>query len=110
MTAFRYCLPADLRARYGPKPVLSQLSSVTSNAAARRLEPRQRARLVEAVYQDIAASLDGLTDEEGIAATGIPASTYRPRRIELVEANRVFDSHRTRLTKARRRAAVWQAR
>ena len=56
------------------------------------------------------AGEDGLTDEEGIAATGIGPSTYRPRRIDLatkVGGFRVRDSGRTRLTKSGRKAVVW---
>lgn len=105
--AFSYVSPAELRARHG-KPALSQLHSETSNAAARAIEP-SRGNLQTLVFLTIRGSSSGLTDEEGIEATGIPASTYRPRRVELMEQNRVVDSGRTRRTKSGRKAVVWEA-
>ncbi len=98
-----------LAARPSRKPALAQEHSATSRAAAGRIEP-SRISLQGKVYLAIAMAPDGLTDEEGINRTGIPASTYRPRRVELVEANRVLDSGRTRLTRSRRAAVVWVAR
>jgi hypothetical protein len=103
---FRYVDPRELRARFG-KPALAQEHSPTSREAAARIEPK-RGTLQTLVYLAInATGTSGLTDEEGIEATGLPASTYRPRRVELVEQSRIRDSHLTRLTKSRRRAVVW---
>ncbi len=98
-----YSDPAELRARH--KPALSQLHSETSNQAARQIE-RYRPSLKATVYNAIAAA-GGLTDEAGIEATGMSPSTYRPRRVELVEAGLIRDSHRTALTRSRRKAVVW---
>ena len=113
--AWSFVDPAVLRARHDAlsphqKPAMAQEHSATSRAAAGRIEPL-RPNLQAVVLENLVAAGEwGQTDEEGINRTGIPASTYRPRRIELVEANRVLDSGRTRLTKSRRAAVVWVAR
>lgn len=63
----------------------------------------------------VAAGDRGLTDEEGIDLTGIPASTYRPRRVELcdgwqdIQGGFVRDSGSRRRTRSGRTAVVWQA-
>jgi hypothetical protein len=100
----------DYEAFFGSrKPALAQEHSETSKEAARRLDDGcgRRQALREAVYAAISAAPAGLTDEEGQTATGLEGSTYRPRRVELVEAGRVVDSKRTRLTRSGRRAVVW---
>lgn len=51
----------------------------------------------------------GCTDEEGGLALAINPSTYRPRRIELVERGAVIDSSTTRRTSSGRQAVVWIA-
>lgn len=51
----------------------------------------------------------GATDEEGIDGTGLSPSTYRPRRVELVQAGKVRDSGRERPTRSGRKAVVWEA-
>lgn len=48
------------------------------------------------------------TDEEVQDALGMNPSTERPRRVELVEKKLVRDSGDRRLTKAGRRAVVWE--
>jgi hypothetical protein len=101
-----YVDPAVLRARH--KPALAQEHSVTSRAAAAKIEPR-RGTLQTIVYLYIKSCSSGATDEEGMEATGIVASTYRPRRVELVEAGRIVDSGRTRKTRSGREAVVWVA-
>lgn len=55
------------------------------------------------------AGVNGMTDEEGIAVTQLSPSTYRPRRIESVQAGLVVDSGRTRKTASGRSAVVWVA-
>jgi hypothetical protein len=100
-----YVDPKVLRARH--KPALAVESSLTSREAAARIEPR-RNKLQVVVYLAIVTG-GGLTDEEGIEATGLPSSTYRPRRIELVESGRVVDTGRTRPTKSGRKAVIWRA-
>lgn len=84
----------------------------TSAAAAERIAPDTgRLRLI--VLRVIALS-GGCTDEEGIERTGLPPSTYRPRRVELHKGWKGFDggyiikSERRRRTHAGRPAIVWQ--
>ena len=84
----------------------AQQHSDASRDAAAAIKPHA-ATLRLKVRDAILSAADGLTDEEGIDATGIPASTYRPRRVELVLAGRVADSGRTRPTKSGRKATVW---
>ena len=82
-------------------------TSPTSEAAAEGIVPRA-ATLRRAVFDFIRSHGQwGATDEEGIEGTGIVASTYRPRRVELVTGGLVRDSGRTRPTKANRQAVVW---
>lgn len=101
------------------KPLLAQEHSETSKEAARSISRETRGELKMRVLSAIKkqgavitngepwGTVGGLTDEEGIEVTGIPASTYRPRRVELVEAGWVRDSGTTRKTKSNRRATVW---
>ena len=87
----------------------AQQHSETSVAAAESIRPdanRLRAVVLDAIRR---AGADGMTDEEGIAATGIVASTYRPRRVENVQAGKVIDSGKTRKTASGRNAVVWVA-
>lgn len=87
----------------------AQAHSPTSVAAARAIKPdtnRQRAIVYAAIRQ---AGSRGLSDEEGIDATGITASTYRPRRVELVGRGKVIASGKTRPTRSGRPATVWIA-
>ena len=88
----------------------AQRHSPTSVAAAGEIRPVS-GRLRQLVLDWLTGqSSDGGTDEEGIAALGLSPSTYRPRRVELVEAGLVIDSGRTRRTYAGRKAVVWVAR
>lgn len=85
----------------------AQRHSETSVAAAESIRPdanRLRAVVLDAIRR---AGADGLTDEEGIAATGLSPSTYRPRRVECVQAGKVIDSGKTRKTASGRNAVVW---
>jgi hypothetical protein len=85
----------------------AQQHSPTSQAAAEAIAP-VAGRLRRRVYEHLlSVGVAGCTDEEGIAALGMSASTYRPRRIECVEAGLVRDSGRTRKTKSGRQAVVW---
>jgi len=61
-----------------------------------------RARVLDAITSRRA----GLTDEEGCEATGMNPSTWRPRRIELLEAGLVKKSG-VRPGKSGRLMAVW---
>jgi hypothetical protein len=84
----------------------------TSAIAAVRIAP-ETGKLRMAVLRAIAYS-GGMTDEEGIARTGLPSSTYRPRRVELHKGWRDFDggyildTGRRRKTHSGRPAIVWQ--
>ena len=127
-----YRSPAEVRAEVerSRKPALSILSSETSNEAARKIEPARgtlRAKVLETIrnprryrvtfgrvddthYSEVAREeIAGVTDEEGCELSGIPASTWRPRRVELVEMNLVVDSGVRRKTRSGRDAVVWIA-
>jgi hypothetical protein len=98
----------DLFSQYDPDAP-AQLHSPTSQAAAADVQPRA-ATLRRAVLDWLASRGEtGGTDEEGIEATGIGPSTYRPRRIELWLGGFVRDSGQVRLTRSNRRATVWVA-
>jgi hypothetical protein len=84
-------------------------TSATSREAAERIKP-QAATLRLAVLECLRSSADGLTDEEVQLRLGMPGSTQRPRRIELVAMGLVADSGRTRKTASGRSAAVYIAR
>jgi len=87
----------------------AQQHSETSVAAAEAIAP-VAATLRRMVYDAIAAAgVVGLTDEEMLAAVGLPPSSGRPRRIELVRAGLVVDSGKTRRTRSGRSAVVWLA-
>jgi hypothetical protein len=84
-----------------------QVHNETSRQAAQSIAPAAgtlRARVLAAIE----AAPGGLTDEEGMAVSGIGPSTYRPRRVELWEAGLVHQAG-TRLTKSGRSAVVWAA-
>jgi len=88
-----------------------QAHSPTSRSAAARADKGLSGRAKLAVLAAIAqAGEGGLTDEEGIRATGLAASTYRPRRVELVESGNVRDSGFTRKTLSGCAAVVWTTR
>jgi hypothetical protein len=83
-----------------------QPHSATSKEASAKIAPKL-GDLHRKVWAHLNAS-GGCTDEQGIAGTGLAASTYRPRRIELVAAGFVEDSGHTARTKADRPATVWR--
>lgn len=89
-----------------PKTAPYVAHSATSKEAAASIAPKMREqhRQVWRALRDAG----GLTDEEGIAATGLPASTYRPRRIELCDAGFAEDSGHTKRGKSGRSATVWR--
>src|SRR5688572_4929461 len=85
-----------------------QRHSPTSAAAAQEVAPdtnRLRRIVLEAIRTN-----GGLTDEQGMDATGLEGSTYRPRRVELVQRGMVKDSGRTRRVRSGKSAVVWEAR
>lgn len=86
-----------------------QAHSPTSRAAARAVAPAAgtlRARVLAHVR---ACGGAGATDEEIQQATGMPANTERPRRIELVRAGLLVDSGTTARGRSGRAAARWVA-
>lgn len=89
------------------KPALAQEHSETSKDAARKIEAvrGEKRQRVLAYLLDYGPA----TDQEGAAALGMDPSTYRPRRIELEEANLIRKTDRTRATKSGRKAAVYEA-
>jgi hypothetical protein len=52
----------------------------------------------------------GCTDEEGITALEMNPSTYRPRRVELVQRGLIVDSGKVRKTVSGRNAVVWRVK
>lgn len=87
-----------------------QPHSRTSLAAARSLKPSWLAGKRLQVWSALRHATDGLTDEEGIALTSLSPSSYRPRRVELVEAGLVVDSGLTRPSLSGRQMTVWRAK
>ena len=62
------------------------------------------------VFDLIAASDVGMTDEEIQSASGLSPSSQRPRRVELVDGGHIEDSGLRRKTKSGRNAIVWVRR
>ena len=83
--------------------------SQTSLAAAEAIKP-SAAFLREKVRAHIqSCGSHGSTDNEGIIETGIQGSTWRPRRVELVEKGWVVDSGGKRKSASGRNCVVWRA-
>ena len=86
----------------------AQRQSETSMAAAEQIKPSisYLQSLVLSAFRRAGAA--GMTDEEGIADTKIPPSSYRPRRIELWQIHKLIeDTGSKRRTASGRNAAVW---
>lgn len=83
----------------------AQRHSQTSVAAADAIAPN--AASLRGKVLSYLRICGGATDEEGIEATGIPPSTYRPRRVELWRGGHIVDSGVTRPTRSGRQAVVW---
>ena len=83
-----------------------QRHSQTSRAAAVAVAPKAP-NLKEQVYAYIRGQgTKGATDLEGAAHFGMDGSTYRPRRVELVDEGRVVAGWK-RETPSGREATVW---
>ncbi len=80
----------------------------TSHEAAKDMKS-SAATLRAMVLKQIRVSGNGLADEEGIALLKMNPSTYRPRRVELVERGLVKDSGRRTKTASGRSAIIWIA-
>ncbi|HEY5552423.1 MAG TPA: hypothetical protein VIK52_11075 [Opitutaceae bacterium] len=83
-----------------------QKHSPTSKAAALGAAPHALGAR-ERVFNAVAASACGLTDEEIQDRLGMNPSTQRPRRIELVADGLVRDMGLSRQTKSGTSAVVW---
>jgi hypothetical protein len=81
--------------------------SPTSRAAAQSIGGKALGDLHRRVWRHLRA-VGGSTDEEGMEALGMHPSTYRPRRVELMEQGWVRDSGRRRATRSGRMAIVWE--
>ena len=81
--------------------------SVTSAAAADSLGPATLNAMQRRVLELLAATPDGLTDEEMQTRLGMNPSTQRPRRIELARRGLVVEAG-TRKTVSGRMAVVWR--
>ena len=95
-----------------PGPLFAQRApsvhgSVTSAAAADSMAPATLNRLHRLVLEYIAARPAGVTDEEMQNGIPMPASTQRPRRIELERRGLVVKDG-TRKTSSGRMATVWR--
>jgi hypothetical protein len=82
--------------------------SATSAKAADSLGPATLNAMQRRVLELLAATPDGLTDEEQQRLLGMNPSTQRPRRIELARRGLVVEAG-TRKTASGRMATVWQA-
>lgn len=81
-------------------------SSQTSADAAEKIAPHI-GPLHKRLLAFLAAHPEGQTDEQMQLGMEMSPSTQRPRRIEMLRADRVRDSGRTALTKSGRAAVVW---
>jgi hypothetical protein len=82
--------------------------SITSAKAADSLGPATLNALQRRVLELLAATPDGLTDEEQQRLLEMNPSTQRPRRIELARRGLVVEAG-TRRTASGRMATVWKA-
>jgi transcription initiation factor IIE alpha subunit len=82
--------------------------SITSAAAADSLSPHTLNAMQRRVLELLAATPEGLTDEEMQRRLQMNPSTQRPRRIELSRLGMVVEAG-TRKTASGRKASVWQA-
>jgi hypothetical protein len=83
-----------------------QHESDTSREAAQAIAPKF-GRMTSAVLTLIARYEDGLTDEEGQSLIGMEGNSYRPCRVTLADKGFVHDTNIRRMTKSRKKAAVW---
>jgi hypothetical protein len=81
--------------------------SATSAAAADSLGPATLNAMQRRVLELLAATPDGLTDEEQQRLLEMNPSTQRPRRIELARRGLVVEAG-TRRTASGRMATVWR--
>ena len=82
-----------------------QAHSPTSAASAAETKPRFGKNMLKVLAA--LSERDGLTDEEGCAATGMTGNSYRPARVKLEQLNLIFKTEATRQTKSGRTAAIY---
>jgi hypothetical protein len=82
--------------------------TITSAKAADLLDPTTLNAMQRRVLELLAATPDGLTDEEMQRRLEMNPSTQRPRRIELARRGLVVECG-TRRTSSGRMATVWKA-
>jgi len=86
---------------------LFQMHSATSRAAAESMKPRTVNALQRKVLEYLAKHPEGATDEQMQLGIPMPASTQRPRRVELVGRGMVAQAGEAK-TRSGRKAAVWR--
>lgn len=86
-----------------------QRHSATSRSAALAIRP-SAGTMKAKVLEYLESQDDGATDEEGINALRMNPSTYRPRRIDLVNEGLVADSGERRRVQSGEQAVVWRAK
>ena len=89
-----------------PELSFTEQTRAAAHEAIKPVAPTIKARML-ALYQE--RGYDGLTDAECSEMLGIQYSTVNPRRGELVKAQQVFATERTRKTTSGRQAVVWCA-
>jgi len=87
----------------------AQQHSATSVEAAASVRPRAETLRAKVLAHLCGCGDCGATDEEMQDGLGMPASTQRPRRVELVQRLLVRDSGLQRQTRSGRKATVWVA-
>lgn len=107
MTATQTPLDFDTQREVMRAP--AQAHSATSLMAAFEIEPKAGTLRGAVLAHLRGCGALGATDEQIQVALDMNPSTQRPRRIELVKAELVYDSGRTRKTVSGHQATVWLA-
>lgn len=93
-----------IEADLSPVPAPYQAHSETSRAAAASIQTNA---LERRVLELLARNPGGLTDLEGQALSGMSGSTYRPRRVSLLDKGLVTSTGNQKMTIAGRKALIW---
>ncbi len=81
----------------------------TSRAAAKRIKPMVPGQKKTIFDLILSVGRNGLTAEQISDETGISGDSVRPRLLCLEKDGRIMRSGRTRKTRARREAEIWEA-
>lgn len=84
-----------------------QKQSETSAEAAAKTQKSFGPKMVKVLRAIANTDQAGMTDDEGQTALGMEGNTYRPARVTLEKRGLIMKTNVTRLTKHRRRAAVY---